>query len=155
MQIRGIKGIGSFLKVLLQCCFVLGIVFLLGLYFIVKVLGIHFNLFIGCIYPCGIAFLSLIWQFIGLFDSLKLGNPFCEENILRMKYGMIASFIIAVFTGIALLLTVFVYSCYTLQLQVALGFITILFFGVGIALYILKELFSEAIVYKEENELTI
>lgn len=155
MKIKGEKGIGSILKLLLQGCFILGIIILFGLYFIVKGLGIHFNWFIGCVYPCGIGFLCLVWQFIGLFDSLKLENPFCEENTLRMQYGMVASFVIALFTIGALFLTIFVYSYYTLQLQVALGFIALLFFGVGIALYILKELFHEAIVYKNENDLTI
>lgn len=155
MQIKGVTGIGSILKVLLEVCFFLGIVFLLALYFIVKLVGIHFNLFIGCVYPCGIAFLYLVWQFIGLFASLKEESPFVEENPLRMKKGMIASLIIAFFTGVALLLTILVYNYYTLQLQVALGFIMVLFIGVGIALYILKELFSEAILYKNENDLTI
>lgn len=155
MKIKGMNGIGSILKVLLEVCFFIGVLFLLTLYFIVEALGIHFNWFIMCVYPCGITFLYLMWQFIGLFDSLKEGNPFCDENPLRMKKGMIASFIIAFFIGISLLLTILVYDYYTLQLQVALGFIMLLFVGVGIALYILKELFSEALLYKTENDLTI
>lgn len=155
MKVIGKNGVGSILKVILQLSMVLGIVFLISLYWIVKSVKLNFNWFTACIYPCGISFLILVYQFIGLFNSLKESNPFCKENPKRMNIGMIASFITCIFIIIALLLTIFVYDIYTLELKVALTFIAILFFGVSIALYILKELFIEAINYKEENELTI
>lgn len=155
MKVNGKNGIGSILKFILQISMVVGIVFLICLYWIVKKVNLDFNWFIACIYPCGIGFLVLVYQFIGLFNSLKENNPFCRENPKRMNIGMISSFIISIFIIVALLLTIFVYDIYTLELKVALTFMAILFFGVSIALYILKELFTEAINYKEENELTI
>lgn len=155
MKIKGEKGIGNILKIILQISLIIGIIILLGLYFITKLVNIKFDYFIMMIYPCGISFLILVYQFIGLFDSLKKNNPFCLENVNRMKIGMISSFIISLFITIALLLTIFVYNYYSLQLQVALFFMSILFIAVGIALYILKELFREATIYKEENDLTI
>lgn len=155
MKIFGKNGIGSLLKCLLQMSMFLGVILLISLYWITKWTNIHFNWFIVMIYPCGISLLVLIYEFIGLFDSLTKSNPFCQENVNRMKKGMLASFIIAIGILIALLLTIFVYHYYSLQLQVALTFMCILFIGIAIALYILKELFKEAINYKEENELTI
>lgn len=155
MKLFGKNGIGSVLKCILQISMVLGIALLLSLYWLTKWTCIHFNWFIGMIYPCGIGLLVLIYEFIGLFDSLKKSNPFCQENVNRMRRGMLASFIISIGIGISLLLTIFVYDYYSLQLQVALTFMCILFLGIAIALYILKELFKEAINYKEENELTI
>lgn len=155
MRINGKNGIGSILKFILQISMVLGIIFLIGLYWIAKKVNLEFNWFIACIYPCGISFLVLVYQFIGLFNSLKENNPFCKENPKRMCIGMISSLITCLFIIIAILLSIFVYDIYTLELKVALIFIAILFFGVSIALYILKELFTEAINYKEENELTI
>ena len=40
-------------------------------------------------------------------------------------------------------------------LILGLAFLSVLFFGVAIALYILSELFKQAYKYKEENDLTI
>lgn len=155
MKIVGKNGIGSILKFILQISMVIGILFLISMYWIVRKVNLEFNWFIACIYPCGISFLVLIYQFIGLFNSLKESNPFCKENPKRMNIGMISSIVTCIFILIALLLSILVYNQYTLELKVALTFIFILFFGVSIALYILKELFIEAINYKEENELTI
>ena len=155
MKITGERGIGNLLKVILQISLIIGIIILIGLYSITKIVNIKFDLFIIMIYPCGISLLLLMYQFVGLFNSLKHNNPFCLENVQRMKKGMISSFIISLLIAIALLLTIFLYDYYSLQLKVALAFMSILFFGVGIALYILAELFNKATTYKEENDLTI
>lgn len=155
MKIFGNKGIGNILKILLQVSMLCIIIILLLLYQITKWCNLHFDWFIFMIYPCGVGLLSLIYQFIGLFNTLKLNTPFCTENVKRMRNGMYSSFIISFFITLALLLTIFIYNYYSLQLQVALFFMSILFFGVGIALYILSELFKEATTYKEENDLTI
>lgn len=155
MKIFGNKGIGNILKIILELSMTIGVIFLIMLYFITKWLSLNFDLFIAMIYPCGISFLLLIYQYIGLFDTLKLHNPFCQENVKRMKISMFLSFIISLLVAIATLLTIFTYNYYSLQLQVALSLIALLFFGVGIALYILSELFKEATSYKEENDLTI
>lgn len=155
MKIFGKNGIGNILKILLQVSMIVGIIILILLYWLVGEFNLHFDLFVLLIYPCGINFLYLVYQFIGLFDSLKVNNPFCLDNVKRMKNGMISSYIISILIFIALLFSVFLYNYYSLQLKVALFFMGILFFGVGIALYILSELFKEATTYKEENDLTI
>lgn len=155
MKLRGNNGLGNILKVTLQVLSVLDILSLLFLYNIIKIFNLHFNWFIALIYPCGLLFAHIMYQFIGLFNSLKENNPFCEANVNRLKKGMTSSFLISIFIFIALLLAIFAYDYYTLQLEVALFLLGVLFIGVGIALYILSELFHEATIYKEENDLTI
>jgi len=156
MNIKGNKGIGSLLKIFLQICMVIGVLLLVFLYSILKANNLNFDLFTIMIYPCGILFLGLIYQFVGLFNSLKENNPFCNDNVIKLNRGMVIAFIISALIVIALCFSIFLYSdYYSFSFNVCVGFICVLFFGVGIALYILKELFKEAIVYKEENELTI
>jgi len=156
MKVKGKNSIGSLLKVFLQICMVIGTLILVFLYSILKAYNLHFDLFSVMIYPCGILFLALIYQFVGLFNSLKESNPFCNDNVIKLNRGMVISFIISALIVIALCFSIFLYNdYYTFSFNVCVSFICILFFGVGIALYVLKELFKEAISYKEENELTI
>lgn len=156
MKVKGKNSIGSLLKVFLQICMVIGALLLVFLYSILKAYNLHFDLFSVMIYPCGILFLALIYQFVGLFNSLKESNPFCNDNVIKLNKGMVISFIISALIVIALCFSILLYNdYYTFRFNVCVGFICILFFGVGIALYVLKELFKEAIAYKEENELTI
>lgn len=156
MKIKGKNSVGSLLKVFLQICMVIGALLLIFLYSILKANNLHFDLFVVMIYPCGILFLVLIYQFVGLFNSLKENNPFCNDNVMKLNRGMMISFVISVLIVIALCFSVFLYGdYYTFSFNICVGFICLLFFGVGIALYILKELFKEATIYKEENELTI
>ena len=151
---NNLKNLGLTLKIILQIFSVLGIIFLLGLYSITKLLNLHFDLFVIMIYPCGICFLYLVYQFINLFDSLKNNNPFCHENVKRLINSMLCSFIICILVLIALIISMF-YEYYSLQLKVAIGLISALFFAISIALLILSELFKQATIYKEENDLTI
>ena len=151
---NNLKNLGLTLKIILQIFSVLGIIFLLGLYSITKLLNLHFDLFVIMIYPCGICFLYLVYQFINLFDSLKNNNPFCHENVKRLSNSMLCSLIICILVLIALIISMF-YEYYSLQLKVAIGLISALFFAISIALLILSELFNQATIYKEENDLTI
>lgn len=155
MKIEGSKGIGNLLKIFLQGCMAIVIIILLLLYNILKIYNLNFDLLVIMIYPCGVCLLMLIHQFIGLFNSLKENNPFCHDNIIRLKRSMLMCFAISLLILAALIFSIFLYDYYTFSFKVCLGFICVLFFGVGTALYILKELFKVAIEYKEENELTI
>ena len=120
MKIFGKNGIGNILKILLQVSMIVGIIILILLYWLVGLFNLHFDLFILIIYPCGISFLYLVYQFIGLFDSLKVNNPFCPDNVKRMKNGMISSYIISILIFLALLVSIFLYNYYSLQLKAAL-----------------------------------
>ena len=56
---------------------------------------------------------------------------------------------------IDLLFMIFIIGNTYVNYIIVLIFLTVLFLGVSIALYILSELFSQATNYKQENDLTI
>lgn len=149
-----LNKIGAFFNRILKISMFIGVILLIGFYWILKKIQIDMNLFLGMIYPCGICFLILVYQFIKLFGMLKVNTPFSSNTVTYLKKGMYTSFVITILVAIAFLF-LFRYEFYTLGIKLCVGFICILFLGVGIALYILKELFKEALEYKEENDLTI
>ena len=149
------KIIATTISILLKISIVIGVILLLCLWKILEVLNIKFDLLVFLIYPSGILFLMLVYQFIKLFKLLKIENPFSMIMVKYLKETMWISFIIGIIILIALLLSIFVYPTYTIAVKISLTFFTILFIGVGIALYLLSELFRQATEYKEENDLTI
>ena len=149
------KTIANILIILLKISMIIGTVILLMLWKITDLLEIKFDLLVGLIYPSGILFLGFIYQFIKLFKQLKIEKPFTKETVRYLKTSMTLSFIIGFIILIALLLSITIYPTYTLTVKISLTFFSILFFGVGIALYLLSELFKQATEYKEENDLTI
>lgn len=155
MKLYGKYGMGNLFKIILKIGFV--VLFLLLVFFIqiLNMFEIYMNWFLGMIYISGIFFLGLIYQFINLFDSLMKNTPFCVNTVTSLRKGMVLSLIIFFFVFLSLGMIVFCYDYYTLGVKICVLFIGILFFGVGIALYILKELFRQATIYKEENDLTI
>ena len=155
MEVLGEKGIGNILKIFLQVCFWGGIVLLIILPFQLQMFGLKLNATAFVIYPNGIALLVIVRQFIGQFDSLKNKNPFCMENVKRLKISGIASLVETVLWTIDLLYTIFLAKGANVVIVLGLAFMIILFAGVAIAFYILAELIKQATEYKEENELTI
>ncbi len=155
MKILGENGLGKILKIFLQICFYGGIIILIILPFQLRIVGLHLNATAVVIYPNGIALLAIVYQFIGLFDSLKNNNPFCMENVKRLKYAGIASLVEAVLWAIDLIYQIILAKSIEPLFILVLIFLFILFIGVAIALYILAELIRQATEYKVENELTI
>ncbi len=150
MKIVGKNGLGNILKIILQICFWGGIVFLILLLIILK----NISIFEIMLYLNGITMLVIVKQFIGLFDSLKIEKPFCENTVKRMNTASIAS---GIMTVLFLIETIYklVLGNSDIKINCILSFMTILFLGVAIALYILAELFRQATEYKSENDLTI
>lgn len=154
MKVMGEKVVGSILKLILQICFVLGIIFLVILPFSVLIIGKDFTEFIIELYPNGICFLVIVKQFISLFDSLKENNPFCDNTVKRLKRAGTASIAISIILAIIVLYEIFLAKG-TIMFIVITCLLCVLFIGVSLALYILSELFKQAVNYKQENELTI
>lgn len=156
MELNGQKGLGNILKRFLQLCFIIGS-------FTVIILPIllnrYFNLnLINCfvvIYPNGVVLAIITYKFIKLFDSLKKNNPFCNENVKLLKTSGLISFIGSLCWLFDLIYEISIMKLDCIVFIATLIFLTILFLGVSIALYILSELFKKTIEYKEENELTI
>lgn len=149
------KKIVKILNIVLTISLVVGTILLLTLWKWLELLNIKFNLLVFLIYPAGILFLGLIIQFIKLFNQFNAEKSFHFTTVRHLKNASRISFVISIITFLALLLSIFIYPTYTLTLKISLTFFTILFIGVGIALYLLAELFRQATEFKEENDLTI
>ena len=155
MQIVGEKGIGKILKIFLQICFWTGIIILITIPFILKQCGFNLGASMFVIYPNGIVLLIITNNFIKMFNSLRLNNPFCKENVKKLKITSIVSFIGSILWFINFLYEILLAKSSDIILNSTLLFLCILFLGVSIALYIISELMRQAIEYKKENELTI
>lgn len=143
--------IGKILKIILIICTILFIPIVIIIPYTIK--AIVFSNFI--IYPNSIIMLLIDIQFIKLFKSLEENNPFCKNNILILRRASIYSFIMTIFWIIDSLILYFLCNCTYINYYIVIAFLIVLFFGVGVALYILSKLFSKAYTYKEENDLTI
>lgn len=147
MEVYGKKGLGSLLKLCLEIIFVLTIILMIGITFKTRKIILF--------YPNIICLLVIMYAFIGLFDALKKEEPFCKKTIKKIniaKWGSIVASVVWLIQAIYEIVLV----KYADPLAIAiLLFMFILFFGVSIALYILKELFIKATNYKAENDLTI
>lgn len=154
MEIMGKKGLGNFLKILLQIVLVIGILILVSFPVVLRNIHMNINPNIVIFYPNAICLLLIIYQFIGLFDSLKMSNPFCENTVKKLKNAQKICAISSVFWILDFLYEAILVRMY-LSFSLVLAFMMILFIGVTIALYILAELFKQALEYKNENDLTI
>ena len=106
-------------------------------------------------YPNAICLLLIIYQFVGLFNSLKEDNPFCENTVKKLKASQKISAVASLFWMFDFIFETFIVKNMSILVIIVLLFMFILFIGVTIALYILSELFNKAIEYKNENDLTI
>lgn len=107
------------------------------------------------IYPNGVLMVAITWQFVKLFKSLEDNNPFNYNNVKILKDTGIISHVMSILWFIDLLDLLLIIKNYYMNYILVLIFLTVLFFGVGISLYILSALFKQATDYKEENDLTI
>lgn len=155
MKVTGEKGLGSMIKILLQICFYGGIFILVTMPFVLNIFGVNLNASFIVIYPNGIVILMIVYNFIKLFDSLKKEKPFCDNNVKILKQTSIISIVEGVLWLFDLSYQIILAHSFDVVINVFLIFLSILFFGVSIALYILSELLREGTHYKKENELTI
>lgn len=155
MEVTGKKGLGDIIKTFLQICFYLGIIILVVLPFLLQKFGLNISNSALIIYPNGIILLSIDHKFIELFDSLKNNNPFCEDNVKRLRRTGIITFLGAWIWIVDLLYQIVFVNSFNIIIVLVTVFLFILYIGVSIALYILSELFKQATEYKKENELTI
>ena len=107
------------------------------------------------IYPNGLLMLCIMYNFIKLFKSLEINNPFNYDNVKVLKNTGNISFIMSILWIIYLLIMIFLIRNTYINYIIVLVFLFLLFFGVGIALYLLCLLFKQATDYKIENDLTI
>jgi len=148
------QKIGKVIKIILIIGTILSIPAMIIIPFLLKhsISLIHSMLIV---YPNCILILGITWGFIKLFKSLEDNNPFNRSNVKILKNMGIISFIMSGLWFVDLLDLLLIIKNYYLNYTLVLIFLTLLFIGIGIALYILSILFKQATLYKEENDLTI
>lgn len=153
MQILGEKGLSGYIKLLLDLVFIGGIAIFLSLPLCLKlVFDLITNTFdenyyflLGFFYFTGIFAIILVYEMRKIFKNLNKGNPFIIENVKSLKSMAKASFIISV----SYVVKIFFYPS-ILTIIMAMVFLIL-----GLFLLILAEVFHQAVIVKEENDLTI
>ncbi|MFR8116943.1 MAG: DUF2975 domain-containing protein [Clostridia bacterium] len=154
MRVTGKNSLSNIVKIILQIVLILGIIIIIFLPFLVNLYNkvFHINLtgfeyygYITLLYCASIPAIILVYKFIKMFDTLKNNNPFIKENAKNLNIAAICCGVISFefFVGMFILNSVFMII------------VTGIFLVGAIGLYILAELFKQAVAYKEENDLTI
>lgn len=160
MKVIGKKSISNVIYIALQILFVVGIALLIilpigvFLYFANQIDSVTVEnvIYPVLIYISGFPAVIVVYEFIKLFGSLKREKPFVEENGKALKKGSICSFFISL-CYLPLVILALIEQDIMLILLTLIIFL--IFVVAWIGLYILAELFLQAVSYKEENDLTI
>lgn len=151
MKITGKNSLSAIIGVCIKIVFVIGIIvtatlpFLLTKY--VEIFNPILNYYAALIilYAASVPALTIVYQFIKIFGTLKQDNPFIMENVKSLKIISTCSLVIAIEFTIGIFFIVSVFEI----------ILIIVFIVIWLGIYILAELLRKAIEYKEENELTI
>ena len=145
---------GKILKKVIKISFIVAIPIIIILPFIIKGEN-NIIFYMSIIYPNSILMLGIMYQFIRLFSSLEKNNPFTIDNVKILSNTSKISYSMSLLWIIDLFILLFGIKNNDLNYIIVIIFLSILFFGVGVALWLLSALFQKATGYKEENELTI
>ncbi|MBR2711923.1 MAG: DUF2975 domain-containing protein [Bacilli bacterium] len=151
---KEIDKMGNILKIIV----IIGIIFSIPTIILIPfLLSNNYSVFYSMliVYPNGLLMIDIAIQFLRMFRSLEKNQPFTQDNVNILKKTGFLSFIMSGLWIIDLLIMMFIIKNTYINYIIVLLFLFILFLGVGIALWTLSLLFSQATKYKEENDLTI
>lgn len=97
------------------------------------------------LYPSGLIGLAILYQARQLLVSVNKFQPFIMDNVKRIRY---ISWFTAALCLIYVIAVFFIYSFFVPILVVVFGL-------VALFAAVLCEVFKKAVIYKEENDLTI
>lgn len=139
-------------KVLVDVMFYSGIVCCLLVPFIMPYLNAYFGYAKSFVLPftilliaSGICAVYILWQLKKMFKTLLGSNPFVISNVNCLRKCSVASFIISM---------IYIAKV-TFWFTIATGIIVIIFILMGLFCLTLKDIFKQAIAYKEENDWTV
>lgn len=153
MVILDQKGFSGIVKCILDLIFIGGIGIFLSLPFALKwYLGLmytrtseNYNFLLGFLFITGIFALVVVNEIRKLLKNLNKRNPFIINNVQSLNRIAIACLLIA--------------ACYVIKIIFYNSFLTIIvtmvFIITGFFSIILAEVFRQAVIVKEENDLTI
>lgn len=153
MLILGEKGLSAWVKRLLDLLFIGGIALFIGLPLLVKwYLGMLYHstseqywFMLPFLYVTGFLALFAVYELRCIFMSLNKRNPFLPCNVRSLKNMAYACFGIAA----AYIAKIFLFNSFMTII------LTMAFTIMGLFCIILAEVFHQAVVVKEENDLTI
>ena len=151
---KEIDKMGNILKIIV----IIGIIFSIPTIILIPfLLSNNYSVFYSMliVYPNGLLMIDIAIQFLKMFRSLEKNQPFTQDNVNILKKTGFLSFIMSGLWIIDLLIMMSIIKNTYINYIIVLLFLFILFLGVGIALWTLSLLFSQATKYKEENDLTI
>lgn len=93
----------------------------------------------------GVLTVYILWQLKIMFKTLLVGNPFINANVICFRKISLASLFISV---------LYVIKC-LFSFTLATVVIVVIFMIACLFSLTLKDLFKQAIYYKEENDLTV
>jgi len=139
-------------KVLIDIMFYVGIIGCILAPFITKRAAEYFGYSSNLVLPTtivlitsGISALYILWQLKMIFRTLINNNPFVYQNVVYLRKMSVASFIIAIIYTVK----------FTFWFTIATAIIAIIFMIAGLFCLTLKDVFKQAVLYKEENDLTV
>lgn len=87
----------------------------------------------------------VLWEIRCIFKTFVNANPFTQKNVSILRRIAVASFVIA---------ATYIYKC-VFWFTLATAIIVIIFGIAGLFCLVLADVFEQAVVYKEENDLTV
>lgn len=103
------------------------------------------NVLLIMLYPSGVFAVLIEWEIFSIFRSLKDNNPFVIKNVKSFKRVAIYLFAIA---------ALFIFKVVKLNtLMTMIGVLA--FIVVGLLMLVLSDIFNQAVVYKQDHDLTI
>lgn len=103
------------------------------------------TLYIIVLILSGLCSLYILWQLKAMFKTLLGGNPFIEKNVNCLRKCSVASFLIALIYLVKI----------SVWFTIATSIIVVIFALLGLFCLTLKDLFKQAVAYKEENDWTV
>jgi len=139
-------------KILVDVMFYVGIIICIALPFAMPVIARFLQYPDEIVLPhtitlftSGLCALYILWQLKIIFKTLFGGDPFVDANVSCLRKAAVASLLIAL---IYLIKMIFWFTPSTAA-------IFIIFSLAGLFCLTLKDVFKQAIVYKEENDWTV
>lgn len=153
MVILGEKGLSGFVKRILDLIFLGGLGIFVTLPYglqwymttIYRTSTENYHFLLGFLYITGIVCLGLVNEIRKIFKTLNRRNPFMMDNVKSLNRIGVFSFVIAV----AYIIKIFCYN------SVLTAIIAMVFIIAGLFSLVLAEVFRQATVVKEENDLTV
>jgi len=93
----------------------------------------------------GLCALFILWQLKAMFKTLLGGNPFVAANVTSLRKCSVASLLIALIYLVKILF----------WFTIASSIIVIIFSLLGLFCLTLKDIFKQAVAYKEESDWTV